>query len=626
MLDAIRQRSGSLVVKILLGLLILSFGVWGVNDVFFPGPGRTTVASVGDTKIVGIDLQNEVGRELVRLQRQFGNVDREQARAMGIGMQVVERMVAQALYDRAAQDLGLEVSEPMLPEAIREIPMFFGSQGRFDRLVYEQALRSLGYTESSFLQLMRREIRRGQLIGAVAGGITPPKSMLDALYRHRNEKRVADAILIRDADVATPEDPGDDALRTYYEANPEQFTSPEYRKLTAAVIAVDDLAKDIAVGEDELRALYARDRGRFTVPERRTLRQMAFADRAQAEAAHAKLAANADFAAVAKELLGMEPAALELGTLTRAQTLPELAEAGFALALNAYSAPVESPLGWHIVQVTAIEAGSEESFADVREELARALSREKAGDIMVGLSTKLEDELADGTPIEEAGAKLNVAVVAIDGVDAAGRAPSGDPVEHLPRAANFLDTAFATPKGEESRLTEGGTDSFFVVRVDGVTPPALKPFAAVRSEALASWQAERRKEGARTLANELLERLAGDGSDLATLASGQNFKVENTGPMLRGTRQGGTHPQALRDVVFATDTGSYGMIEASNGVYIVHVTDIQAADPEADPAGLKRLRDEVKAGMEGDIRLSFGEALRKDYPVSINRKAVDEAF
>ena len=626
MLDAIRKRSGSVVVKVLLGLLILSFGVWGVNDVFFPGPGRATVASVGNAKIVGIELQNEINREASNLQRRFGNVDREQLRAMGIGMQVVERMVAQALYDQEAAALGLVVSDAIVPDLIRENPAFFGSLGRFDRLVYAQALRNVGYSEETYLQSIRRDIRRSQLLSAMVGGTTPPKTMLDGLYRYRNEKRDAEVLFIRDVDVPTPEDPGDNLLLSVYQSNPEAFTAPEYRKLTAAVIAVEDLAKDIDVTDDELRAAYARERNRFVVPERRTVRQMAFADRAQADAAHAKLTAGGDFAAVAKEVLGAEPASLELGSMTRAQAFTELAGAIFSLTLNSFSEPVESPLGWHVLQVTAIESGSEEPFENVREELARSVSHDRAGDIMLGLSTKLEDELANGTSLEDAGAKLNISVVAIAGVDAAGRAPNGDPVDNLPRAANFLDTAFSTQRGVESRLTEGGTESYFIVRVDDVTPPALKPFASVRGEALAMWQADRRKEGARNLATDLLQRLAADGSSLAALGQAQKLKVEATGPLLRNSRQGGTQPQVLRDVVFATDVGSYGMAEASTGVYIAQVTGIQVADPANDPAGLKRLRDELKAGLESDVRTGFSEGLRQSYPVTINRKAVDEAF
>jgi peptidyl-prolyl cis-trans isomerase D len=276
--------------------------------------------------------------------------------------------------------------------------------------------------------------------------------------------------------------------------------------------------------------------------------------------------------------------------------------------------------------VTAVEPGSEKPFEDVRDELVQALAHDKAVEVMIDLSTKLEDEMATGSTIEEAGAKLHIPVVSIDGVDATGRAPNGQAVENLPRAPNFLDVAFATPQGEDSHLTEGGTDSYFVVRVDGVTPPVLRPFETVRSDVLASWQAERRKEAARTLANELLQQVASGGTDLAALAASHNLKVEVTEPMLRNAQQGGTQPQALRDIAFATEAGSFGMAEAPSGVYIIRLKEIQPADPAADATGVKRLRDELKAGMEGDLRVALNDALREVYPVSIDRKAVDEAF
>jgi hypothetical protein len=96
--------------------------------------------------------------------------------------------------------------------------------------------------------------------------------------------------------------------------------------------------------------------------------------------------------------------------------------------------------------------------------------------------------------------------------------------------------------------------------------------------------------------------------------------------MLRNAQQGGTQPQALRDVVFATAIDSYGMAESAGGVYIVRMKEIQAADPAADPAGMKRLHDDLKSGMEADLRATFLDAMRELFPVSIDRKAVDEAF
>ena len=50
MMDAMRNAGKTWVAKLLLGLLAMSFGVWGIADVF-RGFGQGPLASVGEQEI-----------------------------------------------------------------------------------------------------------------------------------------------------------------------------------------------------------------------------------------------------------------------------------------------------------------------------------------------------------------------------------------------------------------------------------------------------------------------------------------------------------------------------------------------------------------------------------------------
>src|SRR3954470_5957170 len=77
MMQAIRGRAGSIIVKILFGLLILSFGAWGISDYLFRirGPQETVVATVGDEQIHAAELQRTLEPAVERMRAQFGTVD-----------------------------------------------------------------------------------------------------------------------------------------------------------------------------------------------------------------------------------------------------------------------------------------------------------------------------------------------------------------------------------------------------------------------------------------------------------------------------------------------------------------------------------------------------------------------
>ncbi|HYZ41603.1 MAG TPA: SurA N-terminal domain-containing protein, partial [Stellaceae bacterium] len=65
MLQAIRSRAGSFIIKLLFGLLILTFGIWGIGDIFrLRGTNHTTVATVGRHSIGAEELQTALRRAL----------------------------------------------------------------------------------------------------------------------------------------------------------------------------------------------------------------------------------------------------------------------------------------------------------------------------------------------------------------------------------------------------------------------------------------------------------------------------------------------------------------------------------------------------------------------------------
>ncbi len=94
MLQAIRDRAGSWVAKALFGLLILTFAVWGIGDIFRRGGGETTVLVVGEQKVPATALQTAWRNELDRIRNIFGGaIDTAQAKAIGLLDQVIDGVV-----------------------------------------------------------------------------------------------------------------------------------------------------------------------------------------------------------------------------------------------------------------------------------------------------------------------------------------------------------------------------------------------------------------------------------------------------------------------------------------------------------------------------------------------------
>ena len=61
---------------------------------------------------------------------------------------------------------------------------------------------------------------------AVTAGVRPPQTMIDRLYRYRNEKRIADVVALPDAVAGDVGQPTDAELTKFYDAHRNLFRAP----------------------------------------------------------------------------------------------------------------------------------------------------------------------------------------------------------------------------------------------------------------------------------------------------------------------------------------------------------------------------------------------------------------
>ena len=199
MLQAIRSRAGSFVVKALFALLILTFGIWGIGDIFRNRPTDTAVAAVGGQSIDANALQTALQPALERLSTQLGTqVDLHQAKQMGVIDQVLGQLVDHSLLDQEARRMQLDVSDGVIRDTITQDPTFRGANGTFDREAFNALLAANHMTEPQYVERLRREIPREDLMLAVTAGAAAPPAMVDRLYQYRDEKRVADIVALPD--------------------------------------------------------------------------------------------------------------------------------------------------------------------------------------------------------------------------------------------------------------------------------------------------------------------------------------------------------------------------------------------------------------------------------------------
>jgi peptidyl-prolyl cis-trans isomerase D len=623
MLQAIRSKAGSLIVKILFALLIVSFGVWGIGDIFRErSAAETTVASVGDINIQADELQNAVRREMARMNSMFGgNFGTEQAKQLGLVDSVLNRIVGSDLLDLEERRLRLLVDDQVVRSAIIANPAFRNSTGVFDRNIFTNILAANQLTEDRYVSLLRREIARNNLTSAVAGGAVAPPQLIDPLYRTRNEKRIADTVLIAAEQMTGIAEPSEAELQDFHAKHEDLFRAPEYRGFTALIMTPDDIAGGIEVPESKLRDEYQARLDEFQTPDRRQLEQILVSDEAKAKEAEAQLATGKDFAAVAKDVADEGGDAITLGWVKRDEMPAGLADAAFALKDGEVGKPMQSPLGWHIFKVTGVEEGATKPFEAVREQIAKDVAHEMAADELYKRSNEVEDALAGGSTLDQVAAKFNLKEVKIAAVDLDGLDPQGTAVS-LTNGPEILRVAFNSDQGQTTRMNETKDNGYFLLHVDNVQPSVVKPLAEVKDRAKELFLADKRNAAAEARAKEIAAAVTQNKS-LPSVAAENQLTVTTTPAV---TRKSGSQPNLPASVVakmFELKPGESAVSGGADGWYVVQLKTIEVPDPATDAAVVGQVADQLTDGIRGDILAQFEKALRNRFPVTIRQQEID---
>lgn len=622
MLTALRKQAKSWVVKTLLLLLVMSFAIWGIGDIFYGNPTEETVASVGSSDISGGELNDAFNRSLTNLQRQFGGqLTREQAIGIGVLQQTLQEQISQRLVALEATEMGISVDDDTLRQMITDNPNF-QSSGRFDRFRFDQILRASGMSEDSYLEAFRQDLASNTLTTSVAAAATVPDAQVDAIYRYRNEERRGRYLKIVDADITDIDAPEDAALDTIYKDSEQQFTAPEYRTITFVTLEPEDLLDEVEVADEDIQAAYDDRSAQYITPENREIEQLLAPDEATAEQASALIEEGTSFSEVADELDGVS--FTDLGAVTEAGMPAGIGGEAFTVNEGEVTDPAQSPFGFHLFKVRSVTPEEVTPLEEVRDDIQKELALIEAEDRLPDLATQLDDELAAGSAVPEAAGAVGLSATTTSMVDRQGLDQAGEPVPSLEGWSALMQTAFDAAKDEPSLLEETDDGAYYVLQVDEIVEPRLKELDEVRDEVVALYEDQKRREGAKAKAEDIKAKLQ-EAASIETIAADAGLTIEMIEPVTRAA-DGADNSinRAAIDALFKTDAGAVAdlVIETEDGVLVIAVDEILEKTGSDDTEAREQLKAELQRQVQSDLLDQFGRALQDTHPIEINEAAL----
>ena len=597
-------------IAVWIVVALLAFGLVGFGAAGGLGGGVRTIGSVGGKEIAVQDFANAVSQELDALAVEGQRVPFALAEQFGLPDTVLGRLVAERMLDAETDRLGLSIGDVRVRDEVIRIPGFQSLSGQFDRDTYRAALRRNGTTETAFETGIREDIARSLLQSAVIGGLPDAGTYADALTAWAGERRdVTWALVTADALAEQTPDPTEADIAAQYEANPDAYTAPETRAITYAWLTPEMLADQVTVDDADIEALYQSRIDDFVQEERRLTERLVFADTDAAEAAVAAISSGDLTFEQAVEARGLAISDTDLGDVARGDLPDDAAAAVFDAAPGTVVGPFESRTGPAIFRMNAVLAAQEVTLEDAAPDLRDELAADTARRIIADQGPVIADYLAGGQGPEDLADNTELV---LDTIDWTPQTTDG-----IAAYDGFRDAAAAAREGDFPELQELPDGGVFVLRLDGVTPPALRPLDEVRDQvardaAGAATQAAIAQQ-ALTLATEVAET----GSFPAPLEASDDDGV------IRRNFVPGT-PEGFTDRLFAMEVGEIATLPAAEGTILLRLDAVAPYDPQDETMVAERatVAERITQGMAQDIYGAYSGALRNRTEVTLDDNAV----
>ncbi len=622
MLNTLRKGAGTWVAKIFIGLLVISFGIWGIADIF-SGYGTRVLAKVGDVEIPPQEYERSLQQQIRRFSQQLGRqITTEQARAFGLDRQVLNSLITNAAVSSHARQLGLGISDSYIRDQIFKSPAFKGADGKFSRIRFDEVLRNNNLNEAAFIQRQRTGTIRDQLILALSSDIFVPESMVRHLNRYDNDTRTLQYFILPKTAVKTIEDPDEKVLQAFLDNNKRTFTAPEYRKIGVLTLSPAVVQKNIKITKEDIEASYNERLDQFSIPGKRHIRRMSFIDREKAREARKELMAGTDFMTVAKKY-GFREKGTDLGFIDKVDLpVARVADAAFSLKKGEISPIIEGTLSNTIVQVVDIRPGKiQKKLADVEDEIRKFLLAERAADKIGNLHDMIEDERASGKSLAEIARQFDLKYTIVPAVDRNGLDMKGNKITTISLDPRLLRAVFESDIGVENEPVESNDNIVHWPEVLGITPERLKPLSEVRKQVLKMWKERQTEIRLGKTGSDILAALR-KGEKLEKFAKKYKAKLLESKPFKRGEEHDDI-PAAAVSQAFVLPVSGVGMSSLADGKgRVIFRVKAKTAAPELSAKERKKRVSRIRASRENDVVVQYVADLRQKFGVTINRKVL----
>ena len=522
MLQDIRDNSQGVIAKVIIGLIVAIFVLFGAESIIGGLTRAPGVAEVNGEEISDFQLQQGIQELINSIGGSAEGIEQSLLEQIAIN-QIVE----ETLLRQSAQAAALSISSERIDRAIIENPNFQVG-GRFDPEFAVRTMNSQGFTVTSYREALSRQMLLSQVVNAYSSSGFATQSELETLAALSAQSRDFRYITIPPGTRTLGTPITDEQIATYYNANQARFVRPESVTVDYVVLDKVNIAADIVLEEGAVLAQYELERSTFEGSAEKRASHILFetgssltVDQAReaATAAIARLNTGESFEALALELSSDQVSAEEGGDIgfSDGSAFPsEIEEALEEIEVGDIVGPVETEFGIHIVKLTEDNSAVFQSYEEVSGRIERDLKAAQVEQLYASALSDLSNLAFESSDLQRLSDELNLTILTSGDFDRAG----GGGFFSEPRVIEAAFSDEVMLDGNNSDVIEIGEERAVVLRVNTTTPEGILPLEDVEPEIAVALRAQMERDAVAALGDEFAT-LLDTGDDL------EEFLTEN---------------------------------------------------------------------------------------------------
>lgn len=597
------------IVAAFIFALFFDFGSVNLND-----PQNQVAATVGSEEITYAEFRTQYQSLESRYRQMFGEQwTPEMAERFNIPKQALDQLIDRRIRLMEAAEVGLEVTDQEVQDAILAFPAFQDEDGKFiGRERVQQILRANRLSDAQFAEDMREDLLVQKLSRVLASTLFISDQEVEDAYKETVEKAEIQFVELPAASLADSVTASTEDVESYFADNAGDYEKPEERIVDYILIDTVKIRREMEIPDEELLQYYNDHSDEFEQEEQVMARHILFrgggdgdaATEAKAQAVKARIEGGEDFATLAREMSDDEGTAQRggnLGFFKRGAMVKPFEEAAFGAAPGDLVGPVKTDFGYHLIEVMQRREGGVQDFEQVKPIVRSKVMNPRVDELAESKSKEIQSKIEEGSVTESDQLKALAEETGVT-YEAGKTVARGQAVAGIGIVESFQNAVFNLKRGEVSDAVKVPR-GWVIARLNEVKAPRIPELAEVEADVRRAVETELRKTAVLEKLADAKAQLAG-GGDFQSLAESLELEIKNSGEFgASGNIAGlGRNPEVVTAALSMEPGEVSEPINSAQGAVLFEVLDRTRFDAE-------EFEKEKEATREGEVDRRLGQVL-----------------